>query len=122
MFKLDIERMKEQVLSDTQAKELIFDSFAFHPIMPRRFLPEVAKLYFMDDKQREMFPDRTLWSLNNAFTEVTKTLAALPQQKRRSPLAGRLGEWFAARRPTTCFRWRSSCQTDHRPRAEPALV
>ncbi len=47
--------------------------------MNRRMLPEVAHTYFRDERQREWFPDRSLWSLNNAFTEVLKELPINPQ-------------------------------------------
>ena len=79
-FVLDIEQMKNMEPSDVEAKALIFDAFAFErPVMNRRMLPEVAHTYFRDDQQREWFPDRTLWSLKNAFTQVVKSLPANPQ-------------------------------------------
>jgi hypothetical protein len=79
-FVLDIEMMKNTELSDSEAKALIFDAFAFErPVMNRRMLPEVAHTYFRDDRQREWFPHRTLWSLNNAFTQVVKALPVNPQ-------------------------------------------
>jgi hypothetical protein len=72
--------MKGIELSDTEAKALIFDAFAFErTVMSRRLMPEVARVYFQDDRQREWFPDRTLWSLNNAFTQVVKELPVNPQ-------------------------------------------
>jgi hypothetical protein len=79
-FVLDIETMKNIALTDAEAKAIIFDAFAFErPVMNRRMLPEVAHTYFRDDQQREWFPDRTLWSLNNAFTHVVKGLPINPQ-------------------------------------------
>jgi hypothetical protein len=79
-FVLDIEQMKNMELTDTEAKSLIFDAFAFErPVMNRRMLPEVAHTYFRDERQREWFPDRTLWSLNNAFTQAVKGLPVNPQ-------------------------------------------
>jgi hypothetical protein len=79
-FVLDIETMKNLELSDAEAKAIIFDAFAFErPVMNRRMLPEVAHTYFRDDRQREWFPDRTVWSLNNAFTQVVKELPVNPQ-------------------------------------------
>jgi hypothetical protein len=47
--------------------------------MNRRMLPGVAHRYFRDDRQREWFPDRTLWSLNNSFAQVVKELPVNPQ-------------------------------------------
>jgi hypothetical protein len=79
-FVLDIEMMKNIALTDAEAKAIIFDAFAFErPVMNRRMLPEVAHTYFRDDQQREWFPDRTLWALNNAFTQVVKGLPINPQ-------------------------------------------
>jgi hypothetical protein len=78
-FRLDIERMKDFRLSDGRAKELIYDAFASSPVLPVRLFPVVARLYFDDDAQREKFRDRSLWSLNNAFTEAVKLLKPVPQ-------------------------------------------
>jgi hypothetical protein len=46
-----------------------------------RFLPDVHRLYFDDQEQREKFEARSLWSLNNAFSEIVKKLAVTPQQR-----------------------------------------
>jgi hypothetical protein len=74
-FVLDIEMMKNIELSDAEAKAIIFDASAFErPVMNRRMLPELAYTYFRDERQREWFPDRSLWSLNNAFTQVVRAL------------------------------------------------
>jgi hypothetical protein len=72
--------MKNFALTDARAKELIFDAFVSNPILPVRLLPTVGHLYFDDETQREKFQDRSLWSLNNAFTEVVKGLRTVPQQ------------------------------------------
>jgi hypothetical protein len=73
-FRLDLDRMRDFALTDGRAKELIHDAFAEPaPIGPIRPLPAVSRSYF-DDEQREKFPDRSLWSLNNAFTEAVKAL------------------------------------------------
>jgi hypothetical protein len=74
-FRLDLGRMREIELPDGAAKELIHDAFAGkRPALPVRLFPEVARLYFDDPEQRERFPDRTLWSLSNSFTEAVKSL------------------------------------------------
>jgi hypothetical protein len=39
----------------------------------------VSRLYFDDEEQRVKFPERSLWSLNNAFTEGLKVLKQGPQ-------------------------------------------
>jgi hypothetical protein len=78
-FRLDIDRMKNLDLSPGKAKELIYDAFANHEVLPLRMFPRVGQLYFVDDLQRDRFRDRTLWSLNNAFTQAVKDLRAVPQ-------------------------------------------
>jgi hypothetical protein len=79
-FGLDIDRMKNHDLTDGQAKELIYDAFANHEVLPLRMLPRVGRLYFEDEVQRARFQDRDLWALNNAFTEAVKELKTVPQQ------------------------------------------
>ena len=91
LFKLDIERMKNADLTDGRAKEVIFDAFARNPILPRRLFPIISGLYFDDDEQRAKFPDRTLWGLNNAFTEAVKILKPSPQADGQL----RIGRFFA---------------------------
>jgi hypothetical protein len=90
-FRLDIDRMKEISLSIARAKELIFDAFTgAAPVLPLRCLPNVSRLYFDDDEQRDKFPDRSLWSLNNAMTEAVKALKDVPRDN-----AGlRIGKYF----------------------------
>jgi hypothetical protein len=78
-FTASIDRMRSMDVSDERAKGLIYDAFLCHGVMANRYLPEVHRLYFDDEQQREKFRDRTLWSLNNAFTEAVKQLAAGPQ-------------------------------------------
>jgi hypothetical protein len=78
-FRLDIDRMRDFALSDGRAKEIIHDAFAA-VVMPLRLFPVVSRLYFEDEVQVEKFPDRTLWSLNNAMTEAVKLLKPAPQQ------------------------------------------
>jgi hypothetical protein len=80
MFRLDLDRMRDTALTDNRAKELIHDGFAGpSPAAPLRLFPAVSRLYFEDDEQREKFPDRSIWSLNNAFTEAVKLLKQGPQ-------------------------------------------
>jgi Domain of unknown function (DUF932) len=90
-FCLSIEDMKEYELSESRAKELIYDAFVQNPIMNRRMFPVIDTLYFRNDEQRGMFPDRTLWSLNNSFTQAVKTLPPVVQD--RSSRA--IGRFFA---------------------------
>jgi Domain of unknown function (DUF932) len=78
-FRLDIDRMKDHDLPDGRAKVIMHDAFAAG-LMPLRLFPIVSSLYFDDEAQAEKFPDRTLWSLNNAMTEALKRLRPAPQQ------------------------------------------
>jgi hypothetical protein len=72
-FRFDINRMRDHALSDGMAKQILHDTFA-DGVLPLRLFPVVSRLYVADDAQRERFPDRTLWSLNNALTEGVKAL------------------------------------------------
>jgi hypothetical protein len=79
-FRLDLDRMRDTALADNRAKELIHDAFAGpNPVAPLRLFPAVSRLYFDDEVQRDKFPERSLWSLNNAFTEAVKVLKQGPQ-------------------------------------------
>jgi hypothetical protein len=78
-FRQDIDRMRDHRLTDGHAKGIIHDVFA-SGVMPLRLFPAVTRLYFDDETQFEKFPDRTLWSLNNAATEAVKCLKPAPQQ------------------------------------------
>lgn len=88
-FRLDLEAMKGVGLVDSTAKALIHDAFAArNPVLPVRLFPQVSRLYFADEAQREKFPDRTFWSLTNSFTEAVKALRP-GSQHRHGHLIGR---------------------------------
>jgi hypothetical protein len=78
-FRLDIERMRGAAITDARAKAIVHDAFATGAL-PVRLFRAVSDLYFRDERQAERFPERTLWSLNNAMTEAVKVLPAAPQQ------------------------------------------
>lgn len=81
-WRADIDKMREFSLTDGRAKEVIYDAFmGSRAVLPMRLLDDVHALYFDDEVQRAKFEDRTLWSLNNAFTEAVKVLKAVPQQR-----------------------------------------
>lgn len=81
-FRADIDRMRDLRLPDGRAKEVILDAFTSRaPVLPLRCLPAVSRLYFEDEEQRARFPDRSLWALNNAFTEVVKALKEAPRHQ-----------------------------------------
>lgn len=79
-FRVDIDRMRNHSLTDGRAKEIVHDMFA-SGVMPVRLFPVVSILYFHEAVQSEKFPDRTLWSLNNAATEAVKRLKPAPRQE-----------------------------------------
>ena len=88
-FRHDIDRMRNDELTDGRAKVIIHDAFSAG-LMPLRLFHVVSSLYFDDEAQAEKFPERSLWSLNNAMTEAVKRLKPAPQQA-----AGlRLGRMF----------------------------
>lgn len=81
-FRLDIDRMRDFALTDDRAKGLIYEAFTRQSaVLPLRLLPAVHRFYFDDDEQRAKFDERSLWSLNNAFTEAVKGLREIPQQR-----------------------------------------
>ena len=64
--------MQHQIsLTDIQAKALICDAFT-QGLMPLRFMPDVVKEW--REPRHESFVPRTMWSLQNAFTEVQKQM------------------------------------------------
>src|SRR5215218_7690910 len=62
-FRVDLDRMRDYLLTDGRAKEIVHDAFAAGT-MPLRLFPTVSRLYFYDEEQRAKFPERSLWSLN----------------------------------------------------------
>jgi hypothetical protein len=90
--------MKETHVTDENAKALIYDAIR-GGVIPQRLLGTVGDLYFEDKEQRVKFPERTLWSVNNAFTEAAKLLSTTGH---KSPVAKagceyRIGSFFADR-------------------------
>jgi hypothetical protein len=72
-LKAEVENLKAAMLTDEQAKAMIYDMFDpnknLHP-MPSKYFTEVGREYF-NPKHAEFEP-RTMWSLHNAFTEIQK--------------------------------------------------
>lgn len=64
-----VANMARLVISDSEAKVLIHDTFVAE-VMPIRYLPDVSREYF--EPKHPEFEPRTTWSLHNAFTEVMK--------------------------------------------------
>jgi hypothetical protein len=74
-----VNRMKELLLPDSEAKLLIYKAFLDKEVkgLPRHLLPIVHEHYFQP--KYEAFQPRTLWSLSNAFTSSFKELNPLKQ-------------------------------------------
>ena len=82
VWRADIDRMADFELTDGRAKEIVYDAFmGRRAALPVRLMDDVHRLYFDDEIQLAKFEDRSLWSLNNAFTEAVKGLRAVPQQR-----------------------------------------
>ena len=85
-FRLDIDRMRDFDLTDDRAKSVVYDAFTRDgAVLPMRLLPAVHRFYFDDDEQRAKFEARSLWSLNNAFTEAVKSSEGRPPAALRRP-------------------------------------
>lgn len=90
-FRAQILAMQEILLQDSRVKELLYDAFVWYGVAPLRLLPRVACLYFADEEQRGKFPERSLYSVNNAFTEAFKELPRTSQ----FAAGQRLGRFFS---------------------------
>lgn len=71
-FSREIRLQKEARISDLEAKGLIFDIFTEKKFMPIRLIQEVAEQWV--NPAFPEFKDRTVWSLNNAFTYAAKEM------------------------------------------------
>lgn len=72
-------------LSDEQAKLLIYRAFVEGELeVPKHLARPVHELYFQPPFQE--FEPRTVWSLQNAFTEAFKRLEPIPQFKATAAL------------------------------------
>lgn len=76
LFKGDIEKQKNRTITDEEAKIIIYEVFKEKYFPIRHFLP-VSESYF--EPAFESFKPRTMWSLNNAFTEAAKELKPGPK-------------------------------------------
>jgi hypothetical protein len=94
VWKADIDHMRECSLSDGRAKGMIYDAFVTRPrnVLPMHLLADVHRLYFDDEIQRDKFASRSLWSLNNAFTESVKKLDAIGQNRYGREIGTYFGE------------------------------
>lgn len=74
-----IEAMGRHLLTDNDAKLLIYEAFMERGIrgVPRALMPAVHDHYF--HPEHKAFEMRNLWSLSNAFTSAFKSLAPVKQ-------------------------------------------
>lgn len=78
-------------LPDVRAKEIIYRAFIEDAVeAPKHLAKHVHQAYF--EPPHPEFAPRTLWSLNNAFTEAFKKLEAIPMYRATASF----GEFFAA--------------------------
>jgi hypothetical protein len=82
-----VERWRQQQLSTTAAKLIIYQAFIDNELdVPKHLARRVHDLYF--SPQYPEFQPRTLWSLSNAFTSAFKELDPIPQYKATAKFAG----------------------------------
>lgn len=85
----DIQRWKATQITDVTAKLSIYEAFLeYEANLPRHLMRATHDHYF--NPQYEDFRERTLWSLENAFTSAINTLDPIPQHK----AAANIGEYF----------------------------
>jgi hypothetical protein len=78
-----VSRWKEVELSNTQAKEVVYDA-VIEKLIPAKLLGDVHHHYF--EPEYDEFKDRTLWSLSNSFTSAYKLLPPMQQFQRTAKL------------------------------------
>lgn len=77
-MKKQIDVWRELTITDDDAKLIIYDAFkSAYLKLPLRFLNSVHQHYF--EPEEKDFPERTLWSLSNAFTAMVKELPPIKQ-------------------------------------------
>jgi hypothetical protein len=81
---------RNHTLPDIEARELIYKAFIEEAVdVPKHLAKAVHRHYF--EPPHPAFEPRTLWSLQNSFTEAFKALEPVPQFRATASL----GEYFA---------------------------
>lgn len=89
----DVERWQDSQLTDTTAKLIIYEAFIEGAMdIPRHLARPTHEAYF--NPKHEEFAPRTMWSLQNGFTEAFKQLDPIPMQR----ATNELGVYFAERK------------------------
>ena len=92
-LKQSVVEYQSTFLSDQQAKCIIYDAFINGEITaPNRLISKVHQEYFEPSLQD--FKDRTLWSLENAFTTSFKELKPFQQYKATARLGKYLNRFY----------------------------
>jgi hypothetical protein len=86
-----VERWKEEQLTDDRAKAIIYDAFIAGRLDAPKHLAKLVDLAYFKPQYPDFEP-RNVWSLQNAFTSAFKVLEPLPQFR----ATANLGEFFAA--------------------------
>ncbi len=69
--------LKDDEISDEDAKGLIFEAFRYE-ILPIRFFKRVAETYFNPSEEMADVRPRSMWGLHNAFTRAVHDMAPAP--------------------------------------------
>jgi len=81
-----VEAWREQQLSTSAAKLIIYRAFIEGELAAPRHLAGVVHGFYFNPKYEEFQP-RTMWSLSNAFTSAFKELEPVPQFKATAKLS-----------------------------------
>jgi hypothetical protein len=72
-----IAAIREDTISDDEAKSVIFEAFRFE-VLPIRYFKRVAEAYFNPASDMTDVQPRTMWGLHNAFTRSVRDMAPAP--------------------------------------------
>lgn len=87
-----IAMVREDTISDDEAKSLIFEAFRFE-ILPIRYFKRVAEAYFNPASDMTDVLPRTMWGLHNAFSRSVHDMAPAPAFEATTEL----GKFFGLR-------------------------
>lgn len=93
-LEVEIGRMTVTEVSDSQAKQLIFDVFSAK-VIPVRLFDDVDSYYFRPNQTMPDCEPRTMWGLHNAFTRAMRDLTPV----RRFGATVGLGKMFGMAMP-----------------------
>jgi hypothetical protein len=86
----DIDRLKDEGLSDIEAKAVIVDAFRREILPVRCFKPVCSDYFHPTDDMIDVAP-RTRWGLHNAFTRAIRDLPPIPAFRATTSLGKFLG-------------------------------